>query len=142
MKKSAKPTAKRGKRKKGGKVNPLRMFMRRFVLMTAVAYVLLSVIGGWYVSHTWQWISDKRDDWPRLITGPLEYFGDRAVMVTDGLGFTGQDAVYDLDEPVPSGSVFFAGPPVRIGAPAVSDVKMIDRGEFVVGWSPSLKHPL
>ena len=114
MKKSAKPTAKRGKRKKGGKVNPLRMFMRRFVLMTAVAYVLLSVIGGWYVSHTWQWISDKRDDWPRLITGPLEYFGDRAVMVTDGLGFTGQDAVYDLDEPAPSGSVFFAGPPVRI----------------------------
>ena len=142
MKKSAKPTARRGKRKKGGKVNPLRMFMRRFVLMTAVAYLLLSVVGGWYVSHTWQWISDKRDDWPRLITGPLEYFGDRAVMVTDGLGFTGQDAVYDLDEPAPSGSVFFAGPPVRIGAPAVSDVQMIDRGEFVVGWSPSLKHPL
>ena len=142
MKKSAKPTAKHGKRKKGGKVNPFRMFMRRFVLMTAVAYVLLSAVGGWYVSHTWQWISDKRDDWPRIVTGPLEYFGNRAVMVTDALGFTGQDAVYDLDEPAPSGSVFFAGPPVRIGDPAVSDVQMIDRGEFVVGWSPSLKHPL
>jgi endonuclease G len=63
-------------------------------------------------------------------------------MLTDGLGFTGQDAVYDFDDPTPSGSVFFAGPPVRTGAPAVADVRMIDRGNFVVGWSPSLRHPL
>jgi endonuclease G len=142
MKKSTKPTSKRAKGRKGGRINPFRMFMRRFALMTAVAYLMLSVVGGWYVSHPWQWISDNRDDLPRILTGPLEYFGDRAVMISDGLGITGQDAVYDLDEPAPSGSVFFAGPPVRTGAPAVSDVKMIDRGEFVIGWSPSLKHPL
>lgn len=139
--KSAKAAAKRrGKRR--GKVSPVRRFMRRFALITVLMYLLLSLIGGWYVSHPWQWISDKRDDLPRIVTGPLEYFGDRAIMLTDGLGLTGQDAVYELGEPPPSGSVFFAGPPVRIGAPAVSDVRMIDKGEFIVGWSPSLRHPL
>ena len=140
MKKNEKAAAKR--RKKGRKVSPLRRFMRRFAGATFVAWLLLSVIGGWYVSHPWQWISDKRDDWPRFITSPLEYFGDRTKMLTDGLGFTGQDAVYDFDDPAPSGSVFFAGPPVRTGAPAVADVQMINRENFVIGWSPSLKHPL
>ena len=130
------------RRKKGKKTNPVRRFMRRFAVAAFVAWILLSLAGCWYVSHPWQWISDKRDDWPRFITFPLEYFGDRARMLTDGLGFTGQDAVYDFDDPTPSGSVFFAGPPVRTGAPAVADVRMIDRGNFVVGWSPSLRHPL
>ena len=142
MKKNAK-AANKSKRKRKNSAKPAfwRLFSRRFALMTFVSYLLLSAIGVWYVSHSAQWISDMRDDWPRFMTFPLEYFGDRAMMITDGLGITGQDAVYDLDEPAPSGEVFFAGPPIRTGAPAVSDVQMINRGDFVVGWSPSLKHP-
>ena len=141
MKKSAKAAASK-RRKKGGKASPFRRFARRFTVATILVWLLFSVIGCWYVSHPYQWISDNRDDLPRFITRPLEYFGDRAKMLTDGLGFTGQDAVYDFDEPTPSGSVFFAGPPVRTGAPAVADVQIIDRGNFAVGWSRSLKHPL
>ena len=140
MKSRDKPSSKR--RKGGGGIGPLRRFMRRFVVTTVAAYILLSVVGCWYVSHPWQWLSENRDDLPAIITMPMEYFGDRAKMLFDGLGLTGQDAVYDLDEPAPVESVFFAGPPVRTGYPAVSDVQMMDRGEFVVGWSPSLKHPL
>ncbi len=141
MKKQAKLTA--GRRKgKAAKTGPVRRFFRRFAVVSVLAYLLLSAIGGWYVSHPWQWISDNRDDLPSFVTRPLEYFGDRAVMLTDGLGFTGQDAVYDLDEPPPSGSVFFAGPPIRTGAPAVSDVRMVEKGEFTIGWSTSLRHPL
>lgn len=141
MKKYVKAAAKR-RRRKARKTGPLHRFFRRFAVITVLMYLLLSVTGGWYVSHPWQWISDNRDDLPLLVTRPLEYFGDRAIMLTDGLGITGQDAVYELDEPPPSDSVFFAGPPIRTGAPAVSDVRIIDRGEFIVGWSPSLKHPL
>lgn len=141
MKKRAKMAASKRK-KKGRKVSPLRRFMRRFSVVTFLMWLLLSTIGVWYVSHPWQWISDNRDDFPSLITSPLEYFGNRAKMVTDALGFTGQDAVYDFDEPTPSGSVFFAGPPICTGAPAVGDVQVIDRGSFAVGWSRSLKHPL
>ena len=140
MKKNTTIAVKR--RKKGKKVGPLRRFMRRFAVSLFLSWILLSLVGVWYVSHPWQWISDNRDDWPRFVTGPLEYFGDRAKMLADGLGLVGQDAVYDFDELPPSGSVFFAGPPVRTGPPAVADVQTIDRGNFVVGWSPSLKHPL
>ena len=141
MKMFAKTAAKR-KRGKGGKVSPFRRFLRRFALSAVVVYLLLSFAGCWYVSHSWQWLSDNRDDLPGIVTRPLEYFGDRAKMLSDALGITGQDAVYDLDEPPPSGSVFFAGPPIRTGQPAVSDVQMLDRGNFVIGWSPSLRHPL
>ena len=64
------------------------------------------IIRAWIITHNH---SDHNGVYNKFV----EYFGNRAVMVTDGLGFTGQDAVYDLDEPAPSGSVFFAGPPVR-----------------------------
>ena len=140
MKRHAKAAS--GRRRRKGKTGPLRRFLRRFSIAAVVVYLLLSSVGCWYVSHPWQWISDNRDDLPAVITRPLEYFGDRAKMLFDGLGVTGHDAVYELDEPPPLNSVFFAGPPVRTGAPAVADVQMIDRGEFVVGWSPSLRHPL
>ena len=62
-------------------------------------------------------------------------------MVTDAFGWTGHDAVYDFDEPAPEGRVFFAGAPRRIGPPAPDDVQVLDRGEFVIGYSPKLRHP-
>ena len=133
---------KKGKRKGGGKIGLPRLVARRAVIAAAAIVATLSLVGGWFVSHPWQWISDRCDDWPSFITAPLIYFGDRAVMVTDGLGWTGHDAVYDFDEPAPAGSVLFAGAPVRVGPPAPSDVRIVERGEFIIGWSPSLKHPL
>lgn len=142
MKKIAKPTARRGKKKSGRKANPLRQLMRRFSLATVAVVAFLSLVGGWFVSHPWQWLSDKCDDWPSFVTAPLFYFGDRAIMLTDGLGWTGHDAVYDFDEPAPAGEVFFAGAPVRVSPPAPADVRMVERGDFTIGWSPSLKHPL
>ena len=127
-----------GKRKSGA---PWRSARGLSMAMLAVV-ALLSAAGGWFVSHPWQWISDRCDDWPRFVTAPLMYFGDRAIMITDGLGWTGHDAVYDFDEPAPAGEVFFAGAPVRTGAPAPADVRVVEHGDFTIGWSPSLKHPL
>ncbi len=126
----------------GGRASPLRRVARRLAAASVAAVLILSLLGGWFVSHPWQWLSDKCDDWPSFVTTPLFYFGDRAVMLTDGLGWTGHDAVYEYDSPAPTGSVFFAGAPVRTGLPAPDDVRVIERGHFVVGWSPSLRHPL
>ena len=36
----------------------------------------------------------------------------------------------------------FAGIPVRKGAPAPSDIRVLDRGEFLIGWSDALRHPV
>ena len=118
MRKSAKVPSKRGKKGKRAPIPPIRRLMRRYSWVFAVAVAVMSLAGSWFVSHPWQWISDKCDDWPRFVTMPLRYFGDRTIMLTDGLGWTGHDAVYDFDEPAPSGEVFFAGAPVRISPPA------------------------
>ena len=144
-KRPAKGVVPRTSRKRGGGKGRIvlpRKVMRRFSVVIVAAWAALSVLGGWFVSHPWQWISDKCDDWPRIVTAPLMYFGDRAIMITDGLGWTGHDAVYDFDESAPTGMVLFAGSPVRTGAPAPADVRVLERGEFTIGWSPSLKHPL
>ena len=94
-----------------GEVNSVRYFFRKNKIKVKVdkkggLIDQLKNIGGELiipksVIASKQWISDKRDDWPQFITKTLEYFGDRAVMISDGLGFTGQDAVYDFDDPVP-----------------------------------------
>lgn len=140
MKKHAKTSR---RRKRGGKgKSPLGRLCRRIAVGSVLAVAVLSLAGGWFVSHPWQWLSDKCDDWPIFVTTPLFYFGDRAVMLTDGLGLTGHDALYEFDESAPAGSVVFAGLPVRTGAPAPADVKVLPMGDFIVGWSPSLKHPL
>ena len=76
------------------------------------------------------------------MTGPLFWLGNPLGDITDGLGFTGHDAVYEYDEEAPAGEVFFAGAPERTGSPAPKDIVILDRGVFKVGWSPSLKHPV
>ena len=62
--------------------------------------------------------------------------------ILDALGVTGHDAVYEYDVAAPSGEVFFAGAPVRIGSPAPDDIQIIDRRDFKIGWSPKLRHPV
>ena len=68
--------------------------------------------------------------------------GNPVADITDGLGWTGHDAVYEYDEEAPAGSVFFAGAPRRTGSPAPLDVTILDRGHFKIGWSNTLRHPL
>ncbi len=62
--------------------------------------------------------------------------------MTDALGWTGSDIVYEYDEEAPSGATTFAGLPVRVGVSAPDDIRVLDRGEFIVGWSPKLRHPV
>ena len=46
--------AKSAKSKRGAKrpVNPFRRFARRFALVSAVVVMMLSTVGGWFVSHS------------------------------------------------------------------------------------------
>ncbi len=136
----------KGKKPKGGartKRRPdslLRRLARRTSLVLAAVYLLLSAVGVWFVGHPRAWLEERERSWAAPLYAPLFWFGDRAALVLDGLGITGHDAVYEYDEPPPAGRVFFAGPPRRTGAPAPADVKILDKGEFVVGYSPSLGH--
>ena len=76
------------------------------------------------------------------MTAPLEFVGNPVADITDAFGWTGHDAVYEYDTEAPSGQALFAGAPVRIGEPAPNDIRIVDRGEFVFGWSDRLRHPV
>ena len=130
-----KKPATRGKKKTGGRS---RLLARVISVATLALFLGLCVLGDWYVHHPREWLQENKG----LLTAPLEYLGDRTALLTDGLGWTGHDAVYESDDPVPEGQVFFAGAPVRTGAPAPADIVTLNRGEFVLGWSPSLQHPV
>ncbi len=116
-----------------------RRLARFFAVATVAAWVILCLAGSWYARHPLEWL--ENNSWPRCVASSLLYFGDRTLMLTDALGWTGHDAVYDFDDPAPEGEVFFAGAPVRTGEPAPNDIKLIDRGDFVIGWSDQLRHP-
>lgn len=130
---------KKGKKRKGDS-SSLRRLSRIVSVAAAAIFALLCSIGCWYVRHTPEWLAEKEESLPGFITAPLMYFGDRTAYITDAAGMTGRDVVYDYDEPPPEGRVLFAGAPVRTGDPAPKDIQILDRGEFVVGWSPSLGH--
>lgn len=108
-----------------------------------VAFILtLAVAGDWFVHHPRNWIAHCERNWPRIVTAPLLWIGAPVGDFTDAIDLTGHDAVYEYDMEAPAGEVFFAGAPRRISQPAPDDIVEIDRGEFVVGWSPTLRHPV
>lgn len=102
---------------------------------------ILSAVADWFVHHPRTWIEERKASVP-LVAGPLLWLGNPVADITDGLGWTGHDVVYEYDTEAPSGEVVFAGTPVRTGDPAPSDIHVISRGHFVIGWSDRLRHPV
>ena len=129
---------KKAKGKKSPPTSPLRKAARILTVAILIVLVSLCCVGNWYVHHPADWLTERQS----FLTAPLVYFGDRTALLTDAFGWTGHDAVYDSDDPVPNGQVFFAGQPQRVGAPAPADITVLQRGEFAIGWSPSLKRPV
>ena len=120
----------------------LRRLARWTVVGALALFALLCAGGAWFARHPPAWLAQQRQSLPSVVFAPLMYFGDRTLMLTDALGWTGHDAVYDCDDPPPAGQVLYAGRPKRIAPPAPADIKILDRGEFVIGWSDSLQHPV
>ena len=132
--------AKRRKGKKGGSKTRKRVLRLGFVMLALLA--VWGVASEWYVHHPRRWLEEKRDSLPALVTAPLLFFGNPLADITDALDWTGHDAVYEYDTEAPSGSTAFAGTPVRVRAPAPDDIRIIDRGDFIIGWSDRLRHPV
>lgn len=105
-------------------------------------YAVLAVASVWFVHQPREWLRQKEDALPGFLLSALYWNGNRLGDITDALDVTGKDAVYEYDEEAPSNSVFFAGAPKRTGDVQPADIMVLDRGEFAVGWSPSLKRPV
>lgn len=127
----------RGKRRTS---RPRRISFRTG-LIAAVALALWGLAGVWFVHHPRKWLDETCAAWPQVATDALFALGNPVSDVTDGLGWTGHDAVYEYDTAAPAGAVCFAGLPRRVGPPAPADIVVLDRGPFKVGWSDTLRHP-
>ena len=127
-----------GKRKSKGRKSKSRRIALKFGAILSVILAALGFAGDWFVHHPRTWIAEQ----PKLIATPLLWFGNPVADITDALDWTGYDTVAEHDEEAPSGAVTFAGAPVRTGGPAPADIRVLDRGEFLIGWSDTLKHPV
>ena len=126
------------KKRRKDKHGKLRRFSLRLGAILLLILAVLGATGDWFVHHPRTWIAEQ----PALLAKVLLWFGNPVADVTDALDWTGYDTVAEYDEEAPSGAVTFAGVPVRTGAPAPADIKVLDRGEFLIGWSDSLRHPV
>lgn len=106
-----------------------------------VVFAIYATLGEWFVHHPRKWLDRYERSYPEIASA-LEWIGNPVSDITDSLGFTGNDCVYEYDTVAPSGEVCFAGEPARMGSPAPDDIIVLDRGEFKIGWSPSLRHPV
>ena len=126
-----------GKRK-GKKRSRLRRVSLKFGCVLAVLFAIWGTAGEWYVHHPRAWIAER----PKWMTDALGLVGNPLADLTDALNLTGYDTVCEYDTEAPAGAVAFAGLPVRVGAPAPADIRVLDRGPFKIGWSDSLRHPV
>ena len=127
-----------GKKKSKGKRSKSRRISLKIGFLLLLVLAILGAAGDWFVHHPRTWIAEQ----PNFISFPLLWIGNPVADITDALDWTGYDTVSEYDTEAPSGSVTFAGAPVRSGAPAPADIKVLDRGEFLIGWSDTLKHPV
>ena len=125
------------KRKKNRRSRSRRISLKFGVILLGFL-AILAAAGDWFVHHPRTWIAEQ----PSFLSTPLLWIGNPVADFTDALDWTGYDTVCEYDTEAPSGSVTFAGIPVRTGSPAPADIKVLDRGEFLIGWSDTLKHPV
>jgi endonuclease G len=128
------------KRKKARK-SRRRLISLKLGLSLLIFLAVWGTVAEWFVHHPRAWIAERREQMP-LVVSALTWLGNPLADITDGLAITGHDAVYEYDLEAPKGTVSFAGLPVRTGYPAPDDIRIIDRGEFVIGWSDKLRHPV
>ena len=126
-----------GKRK-SKKKNKSRHICLKTGCVLVVVLAIWGAAGEWFVHHPRSWISSQ----PAALSKVLCWIGNPLADVTDAFGWTGYDTICEYDTEAPSGSVFFAGAPKRIAGPAPQDIRILDRGEFKIGWSDTLRHPV
>lgn len=129
------------RKRKGKRPSASRRVAAWLFAVSTLAIAALGAAGDWYVHHSRDWLAEKRASLPSPVPTVLEWMGNPVADITDGLGWTGHDVVYEYDEPAPEGAVTFAGTPARTHGPAPDDIRVIERGEFTIGWSDKLRHP-
>ena len=135
-------SAARKRKKKKGRMSLTRRIALWTVLALTLGYLLVAWAAISFVHQPKEWRLEREQSWPDFAVASLYWVGNGLSDLTDGMGLTGYDVVYEYDTEAPHGSPLFAGAPKRVGNIQPADITVLDRGEFVVGWSPSLRRPV
>jgi len=101
-------SAARRRRKKGRM--PLSRRIALWALLAGLAgYVALAFAASSFVHKPKSWRLEREKTWPSFAVAALYWVGNGLSDITDGMGLTGHDVVYEYDTDPPSGSVLFAG---------------------------------
>ncbi len=130
------------KRKKKAKRSLAARIACAALAVLVLGHIALAAVSVWFVHHPREWLDAKEESLPGFLLSVLYWHGNGLGDVTDALGLTGSDVVYEYDVEAPSGKALFAGAPKRTGNVQPADITVLDRGDFVVGWSPSLRRPV
>jgi len=126
------------KKRKGAKRGAGR---RRSLKAGISLFVLIAVwgaVGDWYAHHPRTWIEEQ----PEFLSQALLWIGNPVADITDALDWTGYDTVCEYDTAAPNNTILFAGAPLRVSEPAPNDIRILQRDEFLIGWSDKLRHPV
>lgn len=134
--------AKKQKKKKG---RPARTFFKQLPIMkhkvgrviAAVVAVVLLAVGNWFAHLP----SAQRTQFG-FLEEPLEMLGAVTADVTDSFGLTGRDVAIPYAGKVAKGPLPFGLPTVADRRKVPSDIRVLKRQGYWVGFSPSLGYPV
>lgn len=128
------------KKKTGGtfRLNRLPFFKNRIGRVIAVIVsVILLAVGNWFAHLP----ATERAAFGAL-EAPLEMLGSVTADVTDSFGLTGRDVAVPYAGEVAKGPLPFGLPTVADRRKAPSDIRVLKRQGYWVGFSPSLGYPV
>jgi len=112
-------------------------------ILSAIGMTLFFGVSDWYVHQSDDWQQDQAKKAPAELAYWFSRLGNAVADSTDALGLTGHDVAVDLGTPLATNRLVCAGLPKRLPDCTVpNDITVLNKRGFVVGYSPSLRHPV
>ncbi len=120
----------------------VRWFGKVIIVLVVLPLAFL-VVSNWFVHQPREWRSRVGRYLPRIVYHSLIGYGHAFANYTDAVGWTGSDIMVALEGYEGTNAFLFAGEPRRIeGGVAPDDVYVLEKEAFLIGWSPSKRHPV
>ena len=120
----------------------VRRLISRCIRWASTLLVLVALVTNWYVHQPRYWQQVQAQHLPPPLAKWAARIGNASADLNDALGLTGRDVEVAYPTALSTNMVACAGLPRRVGEPAPSDIAILRKTGFVVGYSPSLRHPL